>query len=248
MDPMIRVWNLTTGQPQSFSANGLIGCGVAFSPDGTRLAVAGNYNDGQGDAGAGAVKVWLLSTGQELMSFATDVKELHSIAFSPDGALLVCGCKDGTIRLWQAATGKKHLVLHGHSAPVKKVVFSPDGQRLASASEDSTAKLWDVETGAEVLSLDGHSGQVWDVAFDPSGRQLATASGDRTVKVWDARPLTPEILEQREAVSLVRFLHARQLPRREVLERIRKAKNITEAVREQALALAQSQDQQDHRP
>jgi tetratricopeptide (TPR) repeat protein len=56
------------------------------------------------------------------------------------------------------------------------------------------------------------------------------------VKIWDARDLTPQLLIEREARSLVRFLIAKPLPPEEAAAAIRRDTTITEAVRQQALA------------
>jgi WD40 repeat protein/predicted Ser/Thr protein kinase len=174
----VRVWDARTGQDAlTLGWHTVPVLGVAFSPDGRRLASAFSN---------GTVKVWDAQTGQDALTLLGGG---DSVAFSPDGRRLACASSDGTVRVWDALTGQLALTLKGHTGAVKGVVFSPDGRRLASASYDRTVKLWDAQTGHEALSLQGHDAPVSKVAFSPDGRRLASASSDKTVRIWDATPL-----------------------------------------------------------
>ena len=78
------------------------------------------------------------------------------------------------------------------------------------------------------------------MAFSPDGKRLASAIYDNTVKVRDARPFTPELRVEREALSVVRFLFDyKKLPKSEVLKRMRADETISEPVRQQALTFAE---------
>jgi WD40 repeat protein len=152
--------------------------GVAYSPDGARLA------SGSSDK---TVKVWDARTGQELLTLNGHTSAVWRVAYSPDGARLASGSGDKTVRVWDAHTGQELHTLQGHTSAVLSVAFSPDGARLASGSWDKTVKVWDTRTGEELLTLKGHTGGVSGVAFSPDGARLASGSKDKTVKVWDAR-------------------------------------------------------------
>ena len=150
--------------------------GVAFSPDGQRLA-SGSWDP--------TVSIWDSATGKELFALKGHAGSVASVAFSPDGRRLASGSDDQTVWIWDSATRKELFVLKGHAGPVHGVAFSPDGQRLASGSYDQTVKIWDSATGKELFALKGHAGIVYRVAFSPDGQRLASASRDQTVKIWD---------------------------------------------------------------
>jgi WD40 repeat protein len=122
--------------------------------------------------------------------------DVTGLAFSPDGALVATGGKDGTVRLWSAATGAEQRRLEGHTAEVNDVAFSPDGRALASASADETVRLWSVATGAQTRKLEPRSGAVAVVAFSPDGQSLASGSSEEVVHLWSVAtgPATPKLI------------------------------------------------------
>jgi WD40 repeat protein len=173
----VTVWDVTSA-PESGRCTGHEGVvwGVAFSPDGKRLA------SGSGDA---TVKVWDATTRQVLVTLRGHSGQVFGVAFSPDGKTLASAGEDGTVRLWDVAGGQPLHALRGHKGAVYMVAFGPDGRRLASAGADQTVKVWDTN-GKPVRTLTGHRGDVTGVAFSPDGQRLASAGLDRTVRVWDA--------------------------------------------------------------
>ncbi|MBL8865008.1 MAG: hypothetical protein JNK93_05555 [Planctomycetia bacterium] len=152
---------------------------VAFSPDGSKLAV-GTY---------GRVTVWDLKTVQPT-TLTNVLAAVNDLKFSPDGSLLaVAGGQPsvrGDLRLFSTKDWKLLHTLGGHADVVSCVSFSPDGSKLASASFDKTVKLWSVADGKPVHTFTGHSDFVYSVAFAPKGDWYATASKDRTGRVVDA--------------------------------------------------------------
>jgi WD40 repeat protein len=184
----VRIRDAATGQDLlTLPGHDDIAFGVAFSPDGKRVASAGGWGERPAE-----LKVWDAATGKELLDLRGHTNTVWRVAFSPDGKYLASASKDGTARLWDAATGRELFVLRGHDRPVVGLAFSPDGQRLATAGNATQAsksvevKVWDVATGQPVLSFRANAGMISCLAFSPDGKRLATGGGDRVVKLWDA--------------------------------------------------------------
>ncbi len=110
---------------------------------------------------------------------------VHSVAFSPDGKLVLTGSVDKTARLWEASSGRELRRLQGHTSSVESVAFSPDGKLVLTGSHDNTARLWEVSSGRELRRLQGHTLCVESVAFSPDGKLVLTGSRDNTARLWE---------------------------------------------------------------
>lgn len=147
---------------------------AAWSPDGTRVATAGQD---------GTAHLWDARTGEELAVWRGHKDAINAVVFGPSGEQAVTASQDGTARLWEAATGELQAILQ-HNGGVVSAAFSPDGQLLVTGSHDDTARVWEAATGAEVAFLQ-HEGSVWSAGFSPDGKWVVTASWDDTARVWD---------------------------------------------------------------
>ena len=180
-DTTVRIWDGQTGQP--LAALGPhergVGC-VAWSPDSRWIA----------SVGGAALSLWDAGDGRRLYARKTP-DSVHSVAFSPDGRLLVLAYDYRVVAIWDAQAGEELRRLRGHADYVLSAVFSPDGRRIASGSYDQTVRIWDTATWQEVRCLTGHEGPVRCVAYSPDGRRIVSAGGfqDHTVRVWDADSL-----------------------------------------------------------
>jgi WD40 repeat protein len=186
LDKGVLVWDAVTGRERAgLLQNTSPAAAVAFSPDGNRLAAAGEGEGGR------EVRVWEVATGQLLFILPEHSGRTSAVAFSLDGARLAAASVDGTVKVWDAAGRLTHS-LHADTAGLG-LAFSPDGNRIVTDSRGRAATLWDLATGKCLRRFEGHGGAVQAVAvapgggaFPPNGFYLATASLDGTVKVWDA--------------------------------------------------------------
>jgi WD40 repeat protein len=160
---------------------------VAFSPDGTQILTASNYN---------AARILDATTGAPLQTFSGPSIEILTADFSPDSNhILTAGGNNNAARIWDAESGSEVSVFAGHTDIVFTATFSPNGSQILTSSWDDTAKLWDVESGTENKSLIETTDFVESVAFSPDGTQILIgyeeydpdffdASG--LAKLWDA--------------------------------------------------------------
>ena len=76
------------------------------------------------------------------------------------------------------------------------------------------------------------------MALSADGKRLASASGDQTVKVWDARRWSPDLQQEREALSLIYFLRDQGQPSSEWRHILSEDSSLSEPIRERAMKFA----------
>ena len=122
---------------------------------------------------------------EQQLTTTNNRSEVTSVAFSPDGRLLVYGSKDNRVRLWDAESGQLLKTFEGHTQPVTSVAFSADSLMLASGSEDQTIRLWDVASQTFLRIFEGHADVVKSLAFHPDGKLLASSASGGAIRLWN---------------------------------------------------------------
>jgi WD40 repeat protein len=182
--PRVELWDRETGRrrPTLHRTENVI-WSLAFSPDGTKLAVGGTNPQ---------IEIQDVKTGEIL--WAKQEPKLPvamRVAFSPDGKSLAVGfgaySQDKTFqaKVYEVATGQETATFPGPRAGVNDLAFHPDGRHLAVAGSE-VVEVWDVVARVKVRELPGHSKWVYAVAYSPDGKWLATGGWDRTIKLRDA--------------------------------------------------------------
>ncbi len=165
--------------------------GLAFSPDGSQLAIPFGAFSGEGPNG---VEILDVGSGERVARPSTD-GEVGSVAFSPDGSLLAGGEVDGGALLW-ATDGWRRVggPLALQNASTLEVEFSPDGHTLATSHSDHSAALWDVASqepiGPRLTATTGEPGGETPVTarFTPDGARLFVVSEAGRAIRWEVDP------------------------------------------------------------
>lgn len=203
LNGIARIWNAQDGQALGeFGPHiGRVDA-VAFSPDGTQLATAsGIIRETRSEA-----RLWAVATEKPLVEpllhdlpgdtqHSNDVPirfegTLRSVAFSPDGKLMVSASQDRTARVWDTATG--HLVYKlENEQTVYWAGFTPDGQWILSASGNADippqgeTRVWNRWSGQLVHTCPGHRGYIHHLAISADSHRFVSAGWDKIAQVWD---------------------------------------------------------------
>ena len=184
----VRVWEAGSGKEVLRFAVGSGRSNLAYSPDGTRLVVAG---DGETcflrDAHSG-VQLLELTT-------AENPAYVSAVAFSPDGSRLAAVAMDEKVRIWdvgthaQKASRSPERILKVNNARFEDVVFSADGRFLSAPSRGIISR-WELSTPPDhpvVRWPDWTEYTVTTTSADGSRFAAAflTRRGRDEVKVWD---------------------------------------------------------------
>jgi WD40 repeat protein len=150
---------------------------LRFSPDGKRLAAAGNFR---------AIRFWDVETGQEVHDYPGHYDAIRQVLFSPDGKTLASCSADQVLCIWDVESRKQRhrLATSFHSLRTESshrsidvLAFSPDSQSVG-VNQYKTLKpkatreihFWNIATGKP-------SGQIPEPLEDSSYLSVPSPDG-----------------------------------------------------------------------
>ncbi len=152
---------------------------LAYSPDGTLLAVAGWHE----------VLLYPVQdqTGPPLARLIGLSPRIESLCFSPDGTRLAVGGgtpgMQGELQVWDI--GARELTLSALITydTLRGLSWSPDGSRIAVGCADRSLRVVSASTGEQVLYQATHEDWVLGTAWSLEGEFLVSVSRDRSLKL-----------------------------------------------------------------
>lgn len=152
---------------------------LAYSPDGTLLAVAGFH------------EVLLRSgDGTQLLARLIGLSErIESVAFSPDGKrLAVAGGSPGRfgeLQIWNVERRELELSIPVTFDTSYGASWSPDGKLVAIGCADSAVRAFDSTTGEQLFYNGAHDDWALDTIFSVDGSLLVSVGRDMSTKLYN---------------------------------------------------------------
>lgn len=189
-------------------------CGLAWSPDRSRLASGGNDNrllvwsaarvsSSLAASAAAHAAASSASSSSSSPPSASPISEpehqflLHkaavkAIAWSPHQRGLLCsggGTADRCIRFWNTLTGTA-LASVDTGSQVCNLAWSSTSDEIVSTHGYSLNQVivWRYPTMTKLATLTGHTFRVLYLACSPDGETIVTGAGDETLRLWKVFP------------------------------------------------------------
>lgn len=152
---------------------------MAYSPDGSALAIAG-YRE----------VLLHKPDGSELIGRLVGLSErIESIVFSPDGNTLLVGGgsagRFGELQFWDWKKQKLEKSILPSFDTIYGASYSSDGKLVSFGCADNSARIIEAATGKQLVRIDHHQDWVFGTAMTQDGKHVVTASRDRTVKICE---------------------------------------------------------------
>ena len=150
---------------------------LAYSPDGTTLAVSG------------VREVLLYDTVNFQLKgrLVGKARRIESLTYTADGKILgMAGgsaAQFGEIQLWDTATNTLIKAMRSSYDTIYGLSFSPDASRVAFGCSDQTVRVLAVEDEKELIKFDNHSDWVFGTIFSVDGSHFVSAGRDTALKL-----------------------------------------------------------------
>jgi WD40 repeat protein len=160
--------------------------GVAFSPDGTKLASCGADK---------FVKVFELPAGKLLKSFEGHTHHVMDVGWKNDGKLLASCGADNAIKVWDYEKGEqKQTIANAGTKQLTRLQFVGTGSEFVTCGGDAQVRFWNVDNGGNTRNLAGATDYIYAVGVSPDGQIVAAGGEEGVVRLYKATALVKAIL------------------------------------------------------
>lgn len=149
LDGSIRAWDLVRYRNfRTFTAPSRLSFScMAVDPSGEVVAA--------GSIDSFDIHIWSVQTGQLLDQLSGHEGPVSSLAFSPDGGILISGSWDRTARIWSVFSRTQTSEPLQLQADVLSVAIRPDSAQVAISTLDGQISFWTIADAEQVSGVDG---------------------------------------------------------------------------------------------
>ena len=177
---MLKLYNAASGKETASRPLPASTPGIAFSPDGKSLALAGMDRLRLHDVAAGTERVLSVLSGGAAAG---------QLQFSPDSqALMLSASYEPSVRMWNLTTGNEVTLSEGMGSVMVAMNLAPDGRTLAVSSGYNRPgiKVWDVLTSRLRATMGDNLPGTSLIALTNDGRNVLGRS-TAGLTLWDAQ-------------------------------------------------------------
>lgn len=152
---------------------------LAFSPDGSQIAVGGYHE----------VLICDLPAGELLRRIPQAPRRVDALLWLPGQILAAGGTagESGNLVVLDPATGRGIRQLGPFADTLMAAAATPAGDRVAVAGADRIIRCYDAKNWRQLHAWNQHADWVTALRFNATGTHLASASRDRTAKIRELK-------------------------------------------------------------
>ncbi|CAG9771369.1 unnamed protein product [Ceutorhynchus assimilis] len=169
----------------NFNAALIVSCHTSTIYD---IAFPTNFSEVFATASHNNVRVWSMTTMQELLRICVRNFTCSSVVFAHDGRSILTAWNDGVIRSFTPLTGRlMYAILNAHNKGVSALTTTSHGRMLVSGGCEGQVRLWQVSPYRQQLicTLKEHKGPISALHINKFDTEAASASTDGTCIIWD---------------------------------------------------------------
>ncbi|HUG71035.1 MAG TPA: WD40 repeat domain-containing serine/threonine-protein kinase [Pirellulaceae bacterium] len=146
----------------------------------------------------GYVRVWDVSSGNELVAFCPQIGEIHALAISPDEKTIAVGGEPLLpedvchVALIDAGTGELRRQLQTHETTIESIAFSEDGRWMAAGSRYEPVQLTRLPDETTFTLPANRRNRT--LSFSHDSQSLVVAADESHFAVWGLAGSEPERL------------------------------------------------------
>ena len=163
---------------------------VAWSPDGSTLAIGSSVSQGS-DSGKARLVVWDASTWKNIFEpdFGSQMvnETFRDLAWSPDGRFLAIATDVDGVLVLDMQTGQTVSHQKDFAGSIMGISWSPDGLRLVATNDMAYGiRRWRLIDDQAVRLFDPRASSSTAVAWSPNGSRIASGHYLGAVCLWTA--------------------------------------------------------------